>query len=309
MYIKYFKKMSQFNVLNIIPKNSIARFLDPYIFEITFEILSEIKKEIEWKMLYVISDKSEEDQILGQEKFSPQNQLRIGRNKFEFKGEAPIIEKIPQNDILGASAILLICSYGNNEIFRCGYYLNISFDNEEMDIKIPDIIDANHLIRNLLYEKPRISIPYFEWETNEEKKDIKIDSNEKIMINNSGITSKKNVELKSQEKNINSNSEIKEKYQFNNADEFEGSNNKINKQTSEEPDIEVLENIKFSGTNNNLSLLDIILLPEYEKIPKQNSKYKNYQEFKEEMVKNKDYVLQLYYRDKESINEYIKGYI
>ena len=292
--------MSQINVLNIIPKNPITRFLDPYIFEITFEILSEIKKEIEWKMLYVISDKSEEDQILGQEKFSPQNQLRIGRNKFEFKGEAPIIEKIPQNDILGASAILLICSYGNNEIFRCGYYLNISFDNEEMDIKIPDIIDANHLIRNLLYEKPRISIPYYEWETNEEKKDIKMDSNEKIMINNSGITSKKDMELKSQEKNINSNLEIKDKIQFNNVDEFEGSNNKVNKRASEKPDIEDLENYKL---NNNLSLLDIILLHEYDKIPKQNSKYKNYHEFKKEIVKNKDYVLQLYDKVKDDINE------
>ena len=182
--------MSLINILNIVPKNPVTKFMELYIFEITFEIISKLKKEIKWKMLYVISDDSSEDQILGEMKFSLENQLQIGQNKFEFKGEPPSIEKIPQKDLIGAAAILLICSYDDKEIFRCGYYLNVNFDNEEMDINIPDIINVKHLMRNLLYNKPRIIIPYFEWEVYKEKKDIINDPKVQPMINDRQINDK-----------------------------------------------------------------------------------------------------------------------
>ena len=272
--------MSLINVLNIIPKNPNTKFLEPYIFEITFEIFSEIKKEIEWKMLYVISDKCDEDQVLGVVKFNPINQLQIGQNKFEFKGEAPLIEKIPQNDILGAAAILLICLYDGNEFFRCGYYLNISFDNEEMNIKIPEIINASHLIRNLLYTKPRISIHYFEWEGNNHKND----SNEKIIINNNRIIDKENKQLQNQEEYINSNLEKRE--------------------VSIEKETFINYEIENSPVNlDNGVILDSLLKQEY-KIIQKDSKYKDYIEFKKETTKNKEYIINLFNKYKEKIDKY-----
>ena len=38
--------MSLINILNIVPKNPVTKFMELYIFEITFEIISKLKKEI-----------------------------------------------------------------------------------------------------------------------------------------------------------------------------------------------------------------------------------------------------------------------
>ena len=57
--------MSSINILNIIPKTTTSKFTDPFSFEIIFEVLSELKKEIEWKMIYIGSAEDKKyDQIL-----------------------------------------------------------------------------------------------------------------------------------------------------------------------------------------------------------------------------------------------------
>jgi len=165
--------MSSINVLNIIPKDPITKFTNPYSFEVIFEVLSELKKEIEWKMVYITSDNQSTDQILNEIQIDPPSQL--GKMRFEFTGEAPKIEKIPENDVLGVAAILICCSYNEQEFFRCGYYLNITYDNEEMNLNIPEKIDVNHLERNLLADKPRIVRYEIDWEGENGKKDNKND--------------------------------------------------------------------------------------------------------------------------------------
>ena len=171
--------MSSINVLNIIPKNPITKFTNPFSFEVVFEVLCEIKKEIEWKMVYITSDNQKDDQILGEIQIDPPKQL--GQMKFMFDGDAPDIKKIPENDVVGVAAILLCCSYNNQEFFRCGYYLNISYDNEEMNINMPEKIEINHLVRNLL-DKPRIVRFEIDWE-GEGIKDNKNDSTGHFMFN------------------------------------------------------------------------------------------------------------------------------
>ena len=154
--------MSSVNVLNIIPKNPITKFTDKYSFEVFFEILSELKKDIEWKMVYITSDNQINDQILSEIQIEPPKQL--GQMKFEFVGDAPDISKIPENDVVGVAAILLCCSYNGQEFFRCGYYLNITYDNEEMNMNMPEKIAVDHLVRNLLASKPRIVKYEIDWE-------------------------------------------------------------------------------------------------------------------------------------------------
>ena len=154
--------MSSVSVLNIIPKNPITKFTDTFSFEIIIEVLAELKKEIEWKMVYITSENQNYDQILSEIGIDPPNQL--GQMKFVFEGEAPDISKIPENDVIGVAAILLCCSYNGQEFFRCGYYLNISYDNEEMNMNLPEKIEVNHLVRNLLASKPRIVKYEIDWE-------------------------------------------------------------------------------------------------------------------------------------------------
>ena len=191
--------MSSVNVLNIIPKNPITKFTDIYSFEIIFEVLSELKKEIEWKMVYITSDDQKNDQILNEIQIDPPSQL--GQMKFEFTGDAPIISKIPENDVIGVAAILLCCSYNEQEFFRCGYYLNITYDNEEMNINMPEKINVDHLIRNLLADKPRIVRYEIDWE-GDHKKDNKNDEVGHFMFNEGKMNQEK---FKALEKDKNNN--------------------------------------------------------------------------------------------------------
>jgi len=155
--------MASINILNIIPKNTTSKFTDPFSFEIIFEVLSNLKKEIEWKMIYIGSAEDKKyDQIL--ETIEIDGPFHLGSMKFEFTGEAPDISKIPESEVLGVTAIILCCSYNNQEFFRCGYYLNNIYDNEEMNINPPEKVDKDRIIRSLLADKPRITRFDIDWD-------------------------------------------------------------------------------------------------------------------------------------------------
>lgn len=154
--------MASINVLNIIPKTVNNKFTDGFKFEIVFEVLSELKKEIEWKMVYIGSANDPKlDQELESVEIGP---LQLGTMKFELEGEAPDASKIPKNDIVGVTALLLCCSYNNQEFFRCGYYINNFYANEELAYNPPEEPDINLLSRSLLADKPRITVFSIDWD-------------------------------------------------------------------------------------------------------------------------------------------------
>ena len=161
--------MSSINILNIIPKTTTSKFTDPFSFEIIFEVLSELKKEMEWKMIYIGSAEDKKyDQIL--ETIEIDGPFHLGSMKFEFTGEAPDINLIPESEVLGVTAVILCCSYNNQEFFRCGYYLNNIYDNEEMNLNQPQNVQIDHVIRSILADKPRITKFNIDWDN--EVKDI-----------------------------------------------------------------------------------------------------------------------------------------
>ena len=176
--------MSSINILNIIPKTTTSKFTDPFSFEIIFEVLSELKKEMEWKMIYIGSAEDKKyDQIL--ETIEIDGPFHLGSMKFEFTGEAPDISLIPESELLGVTAIVLCCSYNNQEFFRCGYYLNNLYDNEEMNLNPPEKIDTNHILRSLLADKPRITRFDIDWDNEQVNKNYEQEKNinENFMFN------------------------------------------------------------------------------------------------------------------------------
>ena len=192
--------MSSVNVLNIVPKNPITKFTDQFSFNILIEVLAELKKEIEWKMVYITSENQNYDQILNDIEIDPPNQL--GQMKFVFEGDAPDITKIPENDVIGVAAILLCCSYNGKEFFRCGYYLNITYDNEEMNINMPEKINVEHLVRNMLADKPRIVKYEIDWEGDNDNKENVNEGTGHFMFNEGKMNQEK---FKDMEKDKNNN--------------------------------------------------------------------------------------------------------
>ena len=81
------------------------------------------------------------------------------------------MSKLPQQDIVGVTAILLNCSYnGNQEFFRVGYYVNNAYSEEFPDLleNPPSTPDISKLTRHILTEKPRVTKFQVDWEEDEQ---------------------------------------------------------------------------------------------------------------------------------------------
>ncbi|KAI4204295.1 MAG: hypothetical protein LQ350_001275 [Teloschistes chrysophthalmus] len=155
--------MSVVSLLGVKVLNNPAHFDAKYQFEITFECLEPLQKDLEWKLTYVGSaTSSEHDQELDSLLVGP---IPVGVNKFIFEADSPDLKRIPTSEILGVTVILLSCSYDDREFVRVGYYVNNEYDNDEMNNDPPAKTVMEKVRRNVLAEKPRVTRFAIKWDT------------------------------------------------------------------------------------------------------------------------------------------------
>ncbi|KAF7943566.1 hypothetical protein EAE96_011485 [Botrytis aclada] len=155
--------MSVVSLLGVNVLNNPAKFGDPYEFEITFECLEALQKDLEWKLTYVGSATSDEhDQELDSLLVGP---IPVGTNKFLFQADAPDTKRIPDAEILGVTVILLTCAYDGREFVRVGYYVNNEYDSEELNADPPAKPLLDRVKRNVLAEKPRVTRFAIKWDS------------------------------------------------------------------------------------------------------------------------------------------------
>ncbi|PGH18116.1 histone chaperone asf1 [Helicocarpus griseus UAMH5409] len=155
--------MSVVSLLGVRVTNNPAPFLAPYEFEITFECLEQLQKDLEWKLTYVGSaTSSEHDQELDSLLVGP---IPVGVNKFIFEADPPDLKRIPASEILGVTVILLTCSYDGREFVRVGYYVNNEYDTEELNAEPPAKPIIERIRRNVLAEKPRVTRFAIKWDS------------------------------------------------------------------------------------------------------------------------------------------------
>ncbi|KAG6027617.1 hypothetical protein E4U41_000878 [Claviceps citrina] len=155
--------MSVVSLLGVKVVNNPAKFTDKYEFEITFECLEALEKDLEWKLTYVGSATSDQyDQELDSLLVGP---VPVGVNKFLFEAESPNIARIPDGDILGVTVILLTCAYDGREFVRVGYYVNNEYDSEELNADPPAKPIVERVRRNMLSEKPRVTRFAIKWDS------------------------------------------------------------------------------------------------------------------------------------------------
>lgn len=115
--------MSAVNVLAVRILNNPAKFLDPFAFEIEYEALVPLADDLEWQVIYVGSADSDQcDQTLESIFVGP---VTAGSFKFVLETNPPDPARIPADDLLGVTVILLTCSYRGKEFIRVGYYVNV----------------------------------------------------------------------------------------------------------------------------------------------------------------------------------------
>ncbi|ROT35769.1 histone deposition protein Asf1 [Sodiomyces alkalinus F11] len=155
--------MSAVSLLGVQVMSNPAKFTDKYEFEITFECLEQLQKDLEWKLTYVGSATSDQyDQELDSLLVGP---IPVGVNKFIFEADAPDTSRIPDADILGVTVILLTCAYDGREFVRVGYYVNNEYDSEELNAEPPSKPLTERVRRNILSEKPRVTRFAIKWDS------------------------------------------------------------------------------------------------------------------------------------------------
>lgn len=87
-----------------------------------------------------------------------------GINSFEFEAAAPSPSKIPPEDLLGVTVILLTASYRDQEFIRVGYYVNNSYETEELRENPPEKVDLTQVRREVLVSKPRVTRFNIKWD-------------------------------------------------------------------------------------------------------------------------------------------------
>ncbi|KAF7519465.1 hypothetical protein PCG10_009995 [Penicillium crustosum] len=157
--------MSVVSLLGVKNLNNPAPFTASYQFEITFECLEQLQKDLEWKLTYVGSATSSEyDQELDSLLVGP---IPVGVNKFIFEADAPDVKRIPTSEMLGVTVILLTCSYDGREFVRVGYYVNNEYDSEELAAEPPAKPVIERIRRNVLAEKPRVTRFAIKWDSDD----------------------------------------------------------------------------------------------------------------------------------------------
>lgn len=87
-----------------------------------------------------------------------------GINSFEFEAAAPSPSKIPPEDLLGVTVILLTASYRDQEFIRVGYYVNNAYETEELRENPPEKVDLTQVRREVLVSKPRVTRFNIKWD-------------------------------------------------------------------------------------------------------------------------------------------------
>lgn len=147
--------MSAVNITNVTVLDNPAAFLNPFQFEISYECLTPLKDDLEWKLIYVGSAEDETyDQLLESVLVGPVN---VGNYRFVFQADPPDPSKIREEDIIGVTVLLLTCSYMGQEFIRVGYYVNNDYDDEQLREEPPQKVLIDRVQRNILADKPRVT--------------------------------------------------------------------------------------------------------------------------------------------------------
>eukprot|EP00276_Gloeochaete_wittrockiana_P007240 CAMPEP_0184654938 /NCGR_PEP_ID=MMETSP0308-20130426/12591_1 /TAXON_ID=38269 /ORGANISM="Gloeochaete witrockiana, Strain SAG 46.84" /LENGTH=227 /DNA_ID=CAMNT_0027091155 /DNA_START=104 /DNA_END=787 /DNA_ORIENTATION=+ len=153
--------MSAINILGVQVLDNPTKFSNPYQFEICYECIQSLQEDLEWKIIYIGSAENEEyDQELDSVMVGP---VTKGIHKFVFQADPPDWTKIPENDLVGVTAVLLTCSYRDKEFIRVGYYVNIEYDDLELRENPPPSVELGKLSRNILADKPRVTRFPIDW--------------------------------------------------------------------------------------------------------------------------------------------------
>eukprot|EP01064_Diplonema_japonicum_P024285 TRINITY_DN34824_c0_g1_i1.p1 TRINITY_DN34824_c0_g1~~TRINITY_DN34824_c0_g1_i1.p1 ORF type:complete len:174 (+),score=16.78 TRINITY_DN34824_c0_g1_i1:49-570(+) len=142
-----------------------AHFTDLFQWRIRLEVLEEIDSDLEFKVVWVGSSSSNEyDQILEDCEVGP---LVLGANEFILEHDAPNWKLIPPEDLLSVTLVLIMVHYKGQEFCRVAHYVNVAYNQEDLNSDPPEKIHISKVARNVLISKPCVVTKPIDWGTGE----------------------------------------------------------------------------------------------------------------------------------------------
>lgn len=104
---------------------------------------------LEWNLIYVgSSDCPQYDQVVDSVSVGP---IPAGNHEFNFDSENQVDpSRIQEGHLLGPTVIILNALYNDQEFVRVGYYVNIFYEDQEMNENPPEVVDFSKLRRGFL---------------------------------------------------------------------------------------------------------------------------------------------------------------
>ncbi|VDL86338.1 unnamed protein product [Schistocephalus solidus] len=153
--------MAKVNICDVEVLDNPATFFDKFKFKITFECHEPLEEDLEWKVVYVGSAyNSALDQTLDLILVGP---VPVGRHQFVFEVDPPDPKKIPAEDLVGVTVVLIQALYRDQEFIRVGYYVNNEYKKEELRNEPPPEPLLNELERNIIATDPRVTRFPIDW--------------------------------------------------------------------------------------------------------------------------------------------------
>jgi histone chaperone ASF1 len=81
-----------------------------------------------------------------------------------FQADPPDVSRIPEQDALGVTIVLLTCSYRGQEFVRVGYFINNDYSDQELRENPPPKPLFDKMTRNILASKPRVTRFKINWD-------------------------------------------------------------------------------------------------------------------------------------------------
>jgi histone chaperone ASF1 len=81
-----------------------------------------------------------------------------------FQADPPDTSRIPEQDALGVTIVLLTCSYRGQEFVRVGYFINNDYSDQELRENPPQKPQFDKMTRNILASKPRVTRFKINWD-------------------------------------------------------------------------------------------------------------------------------------------------
>lgn len=147
--------MAAVNVVGVRVVDSVGTFSDPMKFQIEYECLCALQDDLVWRLTYVGSAESEEyDQVLDEVAVGP---ILPGRFSFILEANPPDHQKIPADDLVSVTVVLLDCLYKGRIFIRVGYYVNTEYGEEALREAPPNPPQLDRLTRSILADQPRVT--------------------------------------------------------------------------------------------------------------------------------------------------------